>query len=99
MKMEFIYMKQALKLPAYEEICGRLGVPDSAVACIGDDLPDWRYVRGGLRRRRRRCCSRSKKSCRYITKALAGHGAVREAVELVLKAKGAWAETIVKARA
>lgn len=38
MNMEFIYMKQALKMPAYEEIGQKSGVPDSAVAYIGDDL-------------------------------------------------------------
>jgi len=40
MNMEFIYMKQPLKMPAYEEIVQKTGVSDSAVAYIGDDLPD-----------------------------------------------------------
>ncbi len=40
MKMEFIYMKQPVKMPAYEEIIRKAGVPDSAVAYVGDDLPD-----------------------------------------------------------
>jgi 3-deoxy-D-manno-octulosonate 8-phosphate phosphatase KdsC-like HAD superfamily phosphatase len=40
-----------------------------------------------------------KKGVHYTTKALAGHGAVREAVELVLKSKGIWAAVIDKARA
>jgi 3-deoxy-D-manno-octulosonate 8-phosphate phosphatase (KDO 8-P phosphatase) len=40
MKMEFIYMKQPVKMPAYEEILQKAGVSDSAVAYIGDDLPD-----------------------------------------------------------
>src|SRR5215468_7505541 len=40
MKMEFIYMKQPLKMPAYEEIVQMAGVSDLAVAYIGDDLPD-----------------------------------------------------------
>src|SRR6266849_1759678 len=39
MKME-IYMKQPVKVPAYEEILRNAGVSDSAVAFIGDDLPD-----------------------------------------------------------
>ncbi len=38
--MEFIYMKQPLKMPAYEEIVQKRGVPDAAIAYIGDDLPD-----------------------------------------------------------
>ncbi len=40
MKMEFIYMKIALKIPAYEEILAKAGVSDAEVAFIGDDLPD-----------------------------------------------------------
>src|SRR5437899_11623117 len=40
MKMEFIYMKQPSKMHAYEEILRKAGVTDSAVAFIGDDLPD-----------------------------------------------------------
>ncbi len=100
MKMEFIYMKQALKLPAYEEILRKAGVPDSAVAYIGDDLPDLVIMkRAGLAVAVGDAVPEVKKAAHYVTKALAGHGAVREAVELVLKAKGAWAETIVKARA
>ena len=38
MKMDFIYMKQPLKMPAYEEILRKAGVSDFAVAYIGDDL-------------------------------------------------------------
>jgi len=40
-----------------------------------------------------------KTAAHYTTKALAGHGAVREAIELVLKSKGIWNEMIDKARA
>jgi 3-deoxy-D-manno-octulosonate 8-phosphate phosphatase (KDO 8-P phosphatase) len=40
MNMEFIYMKQPVKMTAYEEILRRAGVTDSAVARIDDDLPD-----------------------------------------------------------
>jgi 3-deoxy-D-manno-octulosonate 8-phosphate phosphatase (KDO 8-P phosphatase) len=40
-----------------------------------------------------------KEAAHYITKTLAGHGAVREAVELVLNSKGIWEAMINKARA
>ncbi len=64
MKMEFIYMKQPVKMPAYEEILQKAGVSDSAVAYIGDDLPDIPFdAPRWPRRRRRRCRPRSKKSC------------------------------------
>ena len=100
MKMEFIYMKQALKMPAYEEILGKAGVSDSVVAYIGDDLPDLPLMRrAGLAIAVGNAVPEVKQAAHYTTKALAGKGAVREAVELVLRSKGIWKVMIDKARA
>jgi 3-deoxy-D-manno-octulosonate 8-phosphate phosphatase (KDO 8-P phosphatase) len=100
MKMEFIYMKQPVKLPAYEDILRKAGVSDSAVAYIGDDLPDIPLLRRvGLAVAVGDAVPEVKKAAHYTTNALAGHGAVREAVELVLKSKGIWKAMIDKARA
>jgi 3-deoxy-D-manno-octulosonate 8-phosphate phosphatase (KDO 8-P phosphatase) len=100
MKIEFVYMKQPLKMPAYEEILLRAGVSDSAVAYIGDDLPDIPLMRrAGLAVAVGDAVPEVKKAAHYTTKALAGRGAVREAIELVLKSKGIWEEMIEKARA
>jgi 3-deoxy-D-manno-octulosonate 8-phosphate phosphatase (KDO 8-P phosphatase) len=100
MKMEFIYMKQPVKMPAYEEILRKAGVPDSAVAYVGDDLPDIPLMRRvGLAVAVGDAVPEVKKSAHYTTKAFAGHGAIRETVELVLKSKGIWEEMIDKARA
>ena len=100
MKMEFIYMKQPVKIPAYEEILRKAGVSDSAVGFIGDDLPDIPLLhRVGLAVAVGDAVPEVKGAAHYTTKALAGHGAVREAVELILKSKGIWKEMIDKARA
>jgi len=100
MKMEFIYMKQPLKMPAYEEILEKAGVSDSLVAFIGDDLPDIPLLRrAGLAIAVGDAVPEVKDVAHYTTKALAGHGAIREAVELILKSKGTWKEMIDKARA
>lgn len=100
MKMEFIYMKRPLKMPAYEEILRKAGVADSAVGYIGDDLPDIPLMkRAGLAVAVGDAVPEVKKAAHYITKALAGRGAVREAIELILKSKGIWEELIDKARA
>jgi 3-deoxy-D-manno-octulosonate 8-phosphate phosphatase (KDO 8-P phosphatase) len=100
MKMEFIYMKQPVKTPAYEEILQKAGVADSAVAYIGDDLPDIPLLRRvGLAVAVGDAVLEVKKASHYTTRACAGHGAVREAVELILKSKGIWMEMIDKARA
>ena len=100
MNMEFIYMKQPIKMPAYQEILTKAGVPDSAVAFIGDDLPDIPLLhRAGLAIAVGDAVPEVKAVAHYTTKALAGHGAIREAVELILKSKGIWKEMIDKARA
>ncbi len=100
MKMEFIYMKQPLKMPAYEEILRKAGVSDSAVAYVGDDLPDIPLMRRvGLAIAVGDAVPEAKKAAHYTTKAIAGRGAIREAVELILKCQGIWEEMINKARA
>ncbi len=100
MKMEFIYMKQPLKMPAYEEILKKAGVSDAAVAYIGDDLPDIPLLRrAGLAVAVGDAVPEVKDAAHYTTRANAGRGAVREAVELILKSKGIWEQMIDKARA
>ncbi|HJT01076.1 MAG TPA: HAD hydrolase family protein [Terriglobales bacterium] len=100
MKMEFIYMKQPLKVPAYEEILQKTGAPESSVAYIGDDLPDLPVMhRAGLAVAVGNAVPEVKRAAHYVTKARAGRGAIREAVELILKSKGIWEAMIGKARA
>jgi 3-deoxy-D-manno-octulosonate 8-phosphate phosphatase (KDO 8-P phosphatase) len=100
MKMEFIYMKQPVKTPAYEEILKKTGVPESAVAFVGDDLPDLPLLRRvGLAVAVGDAVPEVKKAAHFTTRAVAGRGAIREAVELILKSKGIWEEMIDKARA
>jgi len=100
MNMEFIYMKQPLKMPAYEGILRKAGVPDSSVAYVGDDLPDLPIMRrAGLAVAVGNAVPEVKKAAHYVTKARAGHGAIRETVELILKSKGIWEAVIDKARA
>ena len=100
MKMEFIYMKQPVKMPAYEDILRKAGVPDTAVAYVGDDLPDIPLMRrAGLAIAVGDAVPEVKSVAHYTTRAVAGHGAIREAVELILKSKGIWEAMIDKARA
>ena len=100
MKVEFIYQKQALKMPAYEEILKKAGLPDSAVAYIGDDLPDIPLMRRvGLAAAVGDAVLEVRRVAHYVAKANAGKGAVREIIELILKSKGIWEDMIDKARA
>jgi 3-deoxy-D-manno-octulosonate 8-phosphate phosphatase (KDO 8-P phosphatase) len=100
MKMDYIYMKIALKMPAYEEILAKAGAKDAEVAFVGDDLPDIPILkRVGLAVAVGDAVADVKKIAHYTTRAHAGRGAIREAIELILKSKGIWDELIDKARA
>lgn len=98
--MEFIYMKQPLKMLAYEEILRKAGVADSCIAYVGDDLPDLPVMRrAGLAVAVGNAVPEVKNAAHYVTKASGGHGAIRETVELILKSKGIWEAMIDEARA
>lgn len=100
MRMEFIYMKQPIKVPPFDEILRKAGVQDAQVAFVGDDLPDIPVMRrAGLAVAVGDAMPEVKQIAHYTTKALAGHGAIREVVELILRSKGIWEEMIDKARA
>jgi 3-deoxy-D-manno-octulosonate 8-phosphate phosphatase (KDO 8-P phosphatase) len=100
MKMEFIYMKQPVKMPAYDEVLRKAGVTDTEIAFVGDDLPDIPLLRRcGLAIAVGDAVPEVKAVAHYTTRALAGHGAIREAVEVILRSKGTWEEMIDKARA
>ena len=98
MKMDFVYQKQPVKIPAFEEIVKLAGVPESAVAYVGDDLPDLPVMRRvGLAIAVGDAVPEVKAAAHHVVKARAGGGAIRETVELILKSKGIWKEMIDKA--
>ena len=100
MKMEFVYMKQPMKVPAYEEVLRKAGVTEEEVAYVGDDLPDLPIMRRvGLAVAVGDAVPEVKRAAHFTTPSKAGRGAIRDAVELILKSKGIWEAMIDKARA
>ena len=100
MDIEFVYEKQPHKIAAYEEILTKSGAKESEVAYLGDDLPDLTVMRRvGLAVAVGDATAEVKQAAHYVTKAIGGKGAARELIELILKSKGIWKETIDKARA
>src|ERR1700736_3197110 len=98
--IEFVYEKQPHKIAAYEEILKKTGQPESAVAFLGDDLPDLPVMRRvGFAVAVGDAALEVKLAAHFVTKAPGGKGAARELVELILKSKGIWEEMIEKARA
>src|SRR6202522_3248061 len=96
--MEFVVQGQPKKLEAYKAILTRAGVTDEEVAYVGDDLPDLPLLeRAGLAVAVANAVYEVKRAAHYITTVRGGEGAVRELVELILKAQGRWKKAIPQA--
>jgi 3-deoxy-D-manno-octulosonate 8-phosphate phosphatase (KDO 8-P phosphatase) len=79
------------KLSAYGRMVTEAGVRDEAVCYIGDDVPDVPPLRQcGLAVAVADACPEVRAVAHYITQAPGGRGAVREAIELVLRCQGRW---------
>ena len=95
LKVTFVYLGQAKKTDAFEECIRKAGVTEEEVAYMGDDLPDIPLAqRAGLAVSVADGADELKAVCHYVTKRLAGRGAAREVVELILKAQGRWDEAV-----
>jgi len=95
LKVAFVYLGQAKKMQAFDECVERAGVTQEEVAYMGDDLPDIPLAqRAGLAISVADGADELKAVCHYITRRLAGRGAAREVIELILKAQGRWEEAV-----
>lgn len=98
--MEFVIQGQPKKLESYKAVLTRAGVTDEEVAYVGDDLPDLPILqRVGLGVAVADAVVEIKRAAHYVTVAKGGEGAVREVVELILKAQGRWKKAIPQALA
>jgi len=94
-KVTYVYLGQAKKTVAFEECLQKAGVTEEEVAYMGDDLPDIPLAqRAGLSICVADGVPELAAVCHYTTKRLAGRGAAREVVELILKAQGRWEEAV-----
>lgn len=90
-KMAYVYQGHIEKIPILEEILADAKIAREQVAYVGDDLTDVVIMRRvGLAIATANARAEVKKSAHAVTEAHGGSGAVREACELLLKARGAW---------
>jgi 3-deoxy-D-manno-octulosonate 8-phosphate phosphatase (KDO 8-P phosphatase) len=83
------------KLEALGALLARRGIAWADAAFMGDDLADLQVLRRvGLPIAPANAVDDVKAVARYVTRAPGGHGAVREAIEALLKARGLWAELL-----
>jgi 3-deoxy-D-manno-octulosonate 8-phosphate phosphatase (KDO 8-P phosphatase) len=94
-KMKYVYQGHIEKIPILEEIMAKAGVAKEEVAYIGDDFTDVTIMhRAGLAIATANARPEVKREAHYVTVAAGGEGAVREVVELLLRAQGLWQEIL-----
>ena len=88
---EVLQPGNAEKLPATLDLMQRHGVEWKEIAFVGDDLADLPVMRRcGLPIAVANAVAEVKQCASVITRSEGGKGAVREVIELLLKARGAW---------
>jgi 3-deoxy-D-manno-octulosonate 8-phosphate phosphatase (KDO 8-P phosphatase) len=96
-KFRYVYQGHIEKIPILDEIMADAKIAKEQVAYIGDDLTDVVVMhRAGLAVATANARLEVKAEAHYVTTAPGGSGAVREVVELILKAQGYWEEILRK---
>jgi 3-deoxy-D-manno-octulosonate 8-phosphate phosphatase (KDO 8-P phosphatase) len=79
------------KLSAYQQILRDTGLPDGSVAYMGDDLLDLPVLtRVGLSAAPADAAAEVRTKVHWVSTAGGGRGAVREFIEMVLRAQNRW---------
>lgn len=92
---DFLAQKALIKLPVYEQLLKRWHLKDEQICAVGDDLMELPMLtRVGLAVAVANAVDEVKKVSHYVTRCSGGHGAVREVIEGILKAKGLWNQVL-----
>ena len=93
--VEDVYQGSRLKSQAIDEIAARHGLAREEIAFVGDDLNDLpAFERAGFAFAVGNAVEEVKSRADAVTRRCGGSGAVREAIETILKARGEWEATV-----
>jgi 3-deoxy-D-manno-octulosonate 8-phosphate phosphatase (KDO 8-P phosphatase) len=94
-KMAYVYQGNTEKIPMLEEILADAKIEPAEVAYIGDDLTDVVVMRRvGFAIATANARPETKAAAHWVTPSPGGNGAVRDTVELILKAQGLWQDVL-----
>lgn len=94
-----LYQGLGSKLNKYWLLLRYSGYRDAQVAVMGDDLPDLALmIRAGLAIAPANAVHEVKAQAHVVTRCTGGTGAVREAIELILRAQGRWGPLVEEYR-
>lgn len=90
-----VYQKARDKKAVYKELLQKHNLKDEDAAFVGDDLIDVPILKSvGLAVAVSNAVDEAKKYAHMITKKAGGEGAVREAIDFIIKAQGKWVKAI-----
>jgi len=95
LEIEIVRQGARNKLATLREILDELDMESRQVCYVGDDLPDLAAIRAvGLGVAVADACEEVRRAADCVTAAGGGAGAVRETIEMILKAQRRWNEAI-----
>jgi 3-deoxy-D-manno-octulosonate 8-phosphate phosphatase (KDO 8-P phosphatase) len=94
---ELLQVPGPKKAAAFADLLMRRGIAWEEAAFVGDDLADLPVLQKvGLPIAVANAVPEVKAVAAHVTTAAGGHGAVREVVEALLRARGEWADTLAR---
>lgn len=97
LEVAHLHERAWVKLEPYEQILAEEGLKDEEVCYVGDDVVDIPVLRrAGLAVAVADAVKEVKEFSHLVTSRKGGRGAVREVIELILKAQGKWAEALTR---
>jgi len=95
LKIDFVVQHQGGKIEGVESILRQTGLKWADICYVGDDIVDIAVLeRAGLGVAVGDGVAEAKAAADYVTKAHGGHGAIREIVEMILKAQNKWKQVV-----
>ena len=97
LKMKYVHQYAKNKIVAFEEIVADAQVTADECCYLGDDLGDVALMRRvGFAVAVADAATETKTAAHYVTALSGGQGAVREVIELILKAQNRWDELVAQ---
>lgn len=97
LKLEYVYQGVDDKRACFDDIVRKAGLNAEEAAFVGDDVVDLPAMRaGGLAIAVKNARAEVKREADYVTPHAGGEGALRDAIEFILKAQGKWKRVVEK---
>jgi 3-deoxy-D-manno-octulosonate 8-phosphate phosphatase (KDO 8-P phosphatase) len=95
LKLDYIFQGVDNKRSRFDDIVKKAGLKLEEAAFVGDDVIDLPAMRaGGLAIAVQNARAEVKQEAHYVTPHAGGEGALRDAIEFILKAQGKWKRAV-----